>query len=125
MARLEDSTPNIDKQKISQSGPKLLEAAVRAHKKGDIKNAESLYLNAIESGFHHEIAFSNLGVIYKTTNRKEKQSPYMNVLLLRIQTSQKDTQISAIYTKISVILIRLLLLLSHHFGLSQITPLHT
>ena len=72
MPGFKSDTPNTNKQKSYQNGPKLLEAAVRAHKIGDIKNAESLYLNSINSGFEHEVAFSNLGVIYKTTNRKEK-----------------------------------------------------
>ena len=66
------STSDTNKRKISKNGPQLLEAAVRAHKTGDITSAEALYLNAINSGFHHEIAYSNLGVIYKNTGRKEK-----------------------------------------------------
>jgi tetratricopeptide (TPR) repeat protein len=72
MAGFGNSTPNKNKQKISKNGLQLLEAAIRAHKIGDITNAEALYLNAINSGFHHEIAFSNLGVIYKNTGREEK-----------------------------------------------------
>ena len=72
MAGFRNSTPNTNKQKTSKNGPQLLEAAVKAHKTGDITNAEKLYLNAINSGFHHEIAFSNLGVIYKNTGRREK-----------------------------------------------------
>ena len=81
MAGFGNSTPNTNKQKISKNGPQLLEAAVRAHKSGDITNAETLYLNAINSGFHHEIAFSNLGVIYKNTNRqKEAVSIYKRAI---------------------------------------------
>ncbi|KZR89235.1 Demethylrebeccamycin-D-glucose O-methyltransferase [Synechococcus sp. MIT S9509] len=77
MAGFKKSEPNTKKKKISKNGPQLLEAAIKAHKAGDIKNAEALYLNAIDSGFHHEIAFSNLGVIYKNTNRsKEAVSIY-------------------------------------------------
>ena len=72
MAGFGNNNPNTKKQKIPKNGPQLLDAAVRAHKTGDITNAEALYLNAISSGFHHEIAFSNLGVIYKNTGRKEK-----------------------------------------------------
>ena len=72
MAEFENIAPNTNKQKISKNGPQLLKAAVRAHKTGDIENAEVLYLNTINSGFHHEIAFSNLGVIYKNTGRKGK-----------------------------------------------------
>ena len=47
-----------------------MESAFRAHKAGDITNAEALYLNAINRGFDHEIAFSNLGVIYKNRQRR-------------------------------------------------------
>ena len=65
MARFGNKTPKRNKQKVTKNGAELLEAAVRAHKAGDIKNAEALYLEAIKSGFHHEIAFSNLGLIYK------------------------------------------------------------
>ena len=72
MAGFGNSTQKTKKQTILKNGPQLLEAAVRAHKTGDIINAESLYLKIINSGFHHEIAFSNLGVIYKTTGRREK-----------------------------------------------------
>ena len=72
MAGFGNSTPNTNKRKIPKNGPQLLEAAIRAHKTGDIANAEALYLNAINSGFDHEIAFSNLGVIYKNTGRQEK-----------------------------------------------------
>ena len=67
-----NKTHNTNKQKITKNGPQLLESALRAHKTGDITNAEALYLNAINSGFHHEIAFSNLGVIYQNTGRKEQ-----------------------------------------------------
>ena len=55
----------------SKAGPRLLEAAVKLHKAGETRQAEDLYLRAIESGFHHEIAFSNLGVIYKNANRQK------------------------------------------------------
>ncbi|QNJ12307.1 tetratricopeptide repeat protein [Synechococcus sp. M16.1] len=72
MAGFGNSNPNTKKQKIPKNGPQLLEAAIGAHKTGDITKAEALYLNAINSGFHHEIAFSNLGIIYKNTGRKEK-----------------------------------------------------
>ncbi len=72
MAGFGNSNPNTKKQKTPKNGPQLLEAAVRAHKTGDITKAEAQYLNAINSGFHHEIAFSNLGVIYKNTGREEK-----------------------------------------------------
>ena len=72
MAEFGKSTPNKNKEQISNDGPQLLEAALRAHQIGDITNAETLYLNAINSGFHHEIVFSNLGVIYQNTGRKEK-----------------------------------------------------
>ncbi len=72
MAGTENSNQNTNQEKISKNGPQLLEAAVRAHQTGDIKNAEMLYLAAINSGFNHEIAYSNLGVIYKNTGRREK-----------------------------------------------------
>ena len=72
MAGFGNGIPARNKQKTSKNGPQLLEAAVRAHKKGDTTNAETLYIDAINSGFHHEIAFTNLGVIYKNSDRKEK-----------------------------------------------------
>ena len=72
MAEFGNGTPNTKQQKITQNGPQLLESALRTHNTGDITNAETLYLNAINSGFHHEIAFANLGVIYQITGRKEK-----------------------------------------------------
>ena len=70
MAKFGNSTPNKNEQKITKNGPQLLKSALRAHKAGDIANAEAQYLNTINSGFHHEIAFTNLGVIYKNTGRK-------------------------------------------------------
>ena len=83
MAGFGKSTPNKNKQQTSRNGSQLLEAAVKAHKAGNIENAESLYLDAINSGFCHEIAFSNLGVIYKNTNRqKEAVSIYKRAILL-------------------------------------------
>ena len=72
MAGFANKTPNINKKKIAKNGFQLLEAAIRAHKTGDIKNAEQLYQNAINSGCNNEIAFSNLGVIYQNTGRKDK-----------------------------------------------------
>ena len=63
----QENTPNIQSTKIIRS--QLLEKAVKLHKGGQIAEAEIFYLQAIEAGFHHEIAFSNLGVIYKNTNR--------------------------------------------------------
>lgn len=53
-------------------GAKSLEAAVRRHKEGALADAERLYRKAIESGFTHPIAFSNLAVIYKQTNRHQE-----------------------------------------------------
>ena len=50
----------------------LLNEAVRLHKAGQIEKAENLYLQALSSGFEHEIILSNLGVIYKRTNRIDK-----------------------------------------------------
>ena len=72
MAGFGNKTPNTNKKKIAMNGPQLLEAAIRAHTTGDITNAEVLYLNAINCGFHHETAFSNLGIIYKKTGREKK-----------------------------------------------------
>ena len=66
------SKPSTNEQKISKNGSQLLESAVKAHKAGDVKNAEALYQNAINIGFSHEIAFSNLGIIYKNAGRKEE-----------------------------------------------------
>ena len=67
------SYPNKSKKKnFSNKVSLLLESAVQAHKEGDIKEAEVLYLNAIKSGCRNEIAFSNLGVIYKNTNRLQE-----------------------------------------------------
>ncbi|WP_413681818.1 tetratricopeptide repeat protein [Prochlorococcus sp. MIT 1323] len=63
---------NKSVEKHNKSGRQLLKAAVKAHTAGNIQIAEELYLKAIDSGFHHEIAFSNLGVIYKNTDRKQK-----------------------------------------------------
>ena len=117
------STSDTNKRKISKNGPQLLEAAVRAHKTGDITSAEALYLNAINSGFHHEIAYSNLGVIYKNTGRKEKALAYTSSLPPKIQTSQMPSQILGIYTKISVISIRLLPPLSNHSSSNLITQM--
>ena len=67
-----DIAPNNNKKKNTTNGPELLKAAVKAHKIGDTITAEKLYLKAINSGFQHEIALSNLGVIYKETGRSEK-----------------------------------------------------
>ena len=72
MAGFGKITPSPNNKKGSKNGPQLLEAAVRAHKIGDIQNAEALYQKVINSGFHHEAAFSNLGVIYKNSGREEK-----------------------------------------------------
>ena len=72
MAGFGSDIPNTNKQKISKNGPQLRKAAFRAHTTGDINNAEKLYLNAINGGFHHEVVFSNLGVIYKNTGRAKK-----------------------------------------------------
>ena len=67
----------MNKQNITKIGPSLLQAAVTAHKAGNIKKAELLYNKTIDCGFSHEIAFSNLGVIYKNTGRiKEAISIY-------------------------------------------------
>ncbi len=54
------------------SGSATLEAAVKAHKAGDVESAERLYQQAISSGFSHQIAFSNLGVIYKNSGRPKQ-----------------------------------------------------
>ena len=70
MAGFGDRKTNSDEHKNSENGPQLLEAAVMAHKSGDIKKAETLYIDTLNSGFLHEIAFSNLGVIYTKTNRQ-------------------------------------------------------
>ena len=65
------------KRKDAKKGAKLLESAIKAHKTGDIGNAETLYKRAIDTGFKHEIAYSNLGIIYKDTGRiKEAISIY-------------------------------------------------
>ena len=72
MAGFGKETSKKNKQQVPKNGSQLMKAAVKAHKSGNIKNAESLYLDAIDSGFCHEIAFSNLGVIYKNTNRKKE-----------------------------------------------------
>ncbi|MBV2352102.1 tetratricopeptide repeat protein [Synechococcus sp. HK05] len=50
----------------------LVEEAVRLHKAGQIDEAETLYLQALNSGLEHEIILSNLGVIYKRTNQVDK-----------------------------------------------------
>jgi len=60
----------INNRNLSES--KALEAAIRAHRVGDIKNAESLYKLAIARGCNHPAVFSNLGVIYKNTRRSEE-----------------------------------------------------
>ena len=95
MAGLGKSTPNKNKQQIPRNGSQLLEAAVKSHKAGNIENAESLYLDAINCGFCHEIAFSNLGVIYKNTNRQffkrfyqRRLCPPPNALIPRTNTNQ-------------------------------------
>ena len=61
-----------NKQNLAKNSLQLLGEAVTAHKKGDLENAESLYLKVINSGFPHEIALSNLGVIYKNTGRQKE-----------------------------------------------------
>lgn len=47
----------------------LMQKAVALHKSGRLSDAEQLYIRALDSGLHHEALFSNLGVIYKSTNR--------------------------------------------------------
>ncbi|MDB4590010.1 tetratricopeptide repeat protein, partial [bacterium] len=75
-----ENTRNIQSTNII--GPQLLEKAVKLHQGGQIAKAETFYLQAIEAGFHHEIAFSNLGVIYKNTNRiKEATEIYKRAIL--------------------------------------------
>lgn len=59
-------------RKSVTDGAELLEEAVNAHKLGQLQLAEKLYLKAINSGFRHEIAFSNLGVIYKNSGRTQE-----------------------------------------------------
>jgi tetratricopeptide (TPR) repeat protein len=53
-------------------GAKSLEAAVKRHKEGALEAAEKLYKKALESGFTHPIAISNLAVIYKQTGRRRE-----------------------------------------------------
>ena len=79
-------------KKSYQNGPKLLEAG-SAHKIGDIKNAESLYLNSINSGFEHEVAFSNLELFTKRPIEKKKLLPCMSAPLPKTQALQRATQI--------------------------------
>lgn len=50
----------------------LLKEAVELHRSGNLLNAERLYLDAIEKGLDHEVAFLNLAVIYKNSERKMK-----------------------------------------------------
>ena len=59
-------------QNFPKNGPILLKAAIKAHEKGNIEKAESLYIKTIISGFQHEILFSNLGVIYMNTGRNHE-----------------------------------------------------
>ena len=70
--------PIARKHKSSKNGPMLLESAVIAHKAGDIVKAESPYLSAIDSGFHHEIAFSNLGGFTNKQTGQNKPFQYIN-----------------------------------------------
>ena len=55
-----------------KTGHELLEKAIKLHQNGKIFEAEQLYLKAIKIGFHHEICFANLGVIFKRSNRRKE-----------------------------------------------------
>ena len=69
-----DEKPNPSGQRSPSKGERFLESAVKCHKSGNLAEAESLYNKAIESGLKNEkaLAYSNLGVIYKKTHRKEE-----------------------------------------------------
>lgn len=82
MAGFGKNTPTKRNTSKTKKGARLLEEAIKAHKKGDTKAAEGFYIEAIESGFHHEIAFSNLGVIYKNTNREREAAELYRLAIL-------------------------------------------
>ena len=74
------STENTESRKKTAS--ELLGDAIKLHKDGKLVEAEAFYLQTIASGFHCEIACSNLGVIYKATNRtKEARDIYKKAIL--------------------------------------------
>ena len=90
-----DQTSN--KPKNSKAGAKALESAVAAHKAGDIEKAETLYVKAISLGFHHEIAFSNLGVIYRYTDRhKEAVEAYRKAISISPRFTDAYLNISSL-----------------------------
>ena len=57
----------------TKSGPELFEDAIKLHKAGEIAKAEKLYLKSIDSGFHNELAFLNLGFIYRNAGRHDEE----------------------------------------------------
>ena len=59
-------------ESIEAQGGHLLREAIEAHRANKIHIAEELYLRVIKSGYRSEITYSNLGVIYKNTNRQEE-----------------------------------------------------
>ncbi|WP_236065945.1 class I SAM-dependent methyltransferase [Prochlorococcus marinus] len=63
---------NLANLKKQSEGEALHKEAIRLHIQGDIKNAENLYRQAIDIGFLNETTFSNLGVIYKNSERPEE-----------------------------------------------------
>ena len=101
MAGFGEQKGNTLKRKSSlKTGPQLLKKAVKLHQGGQIAEAETFYLQAIQAGFHHEIAFSNLGVIYKNTNRtKEALEIYKRAILLNPRFAPKLTFIVSFNAK--------------------------
>ena len=59
--------------KNAKIGVQLLKEAVELHRSGNLLHAERLYLDAIEKGLDHEVAFLNLAVIYKNSERKRNK----------------------------------------------------
>ena len=70
-------------QKLQISGDSLLKSAIDHHKRGDLRNAEKNYKEAINTGFSHHAIFSNLGIICKNSGRpQEAISLYLKAIEL-------------------------------------------
>ena len=59
-------------QKPQTSGERLLNDAINHHMRGELVNAENGYREAIKTGYHNHVIFTNLGVICKNSGRMEE-----------------------------------------------------
>ena len=59
-------------QKSQANGNLLLNNAINHHIRGDLKNAEKAYREAIDHGFSNVAVFSNLGTFCQATQCEDK-----------------------------------------------------